>query len=98
MTNLELINRLEKLEDTAVPEARVITCNDMVVCVVIGSEEEARARLEVERVAYFDRSPWNWVVSYPSNWNELTPAEKRVTQYEAYKAWCHWLVRDVPLY
>ena len=56
MTNLELINKLETLEDVHKAEAHVIQCNDMVVCVVIGSEEDVAARMEVEREAYFQEN------------------------------------------
>lgn len=65
--------------------AHVIKCNDSVEHVVLGTEEEARAKLEELREAYFERTQWMW-----------RPIGKE-TPEQAYKARCHWHVRTVPL-
>lgn len=76
----------------------VITCNDMVVCVVLGGEKAAEARVEVERKAYFDRNPHSWVILPPFNWNELTPEQRRDMHWQAYRQRCYWAAREVPLH
>lgn len=93
MTNLELINKLETLEDVHKAEAHVIQCNDMVICVVLGSQEDAKARMEVEREVYYQRNKWVW------NSHGLYRGDtKEAADREGYRQQCYWHANAAPLY
>lgn len=71
--------------------AHVIQCNDMVVCVVLGTESEAAERMATEREAYLETNKW----SFKDGRAEMdTPEEIR----KRYLLRCHWHIRTVPLY
>lgn len=73
--------------------AHVIMVNDSVQCVVLGSEEEAKGRVEVEREAYYQHNRMSW------NTNALyKPAGTEEADRKAYTARCYWHIRTVPLY
>lgn len=72
--------------------AHVIQCNDMVVCVVIGSEEDVAARMEVEREAYFQEN------KHVLHGNHCCGPFDEDGAREAAKSFLRFHIRTVPLH
>ena len=78
--------------------AFVVTCNDSVEAVVLGTLGQADKIKQQLCEAHFERTPHHWPEVKPRNWNSLTRDQRALLAWEGYRQQMHWAVREVPLH
>lgn len=86
-----VIEEIRKLEASRA-QAHVICCNDAVVAVHLGTEEEAQAAIEPLARADFERDKWHW-----QDEARLGPKEHHENPYKYYRTRCYWHLHTVPV-
>lgn len=72
-------------------KAHVICCNDAVMAVCLGTEDEAKAAMEPLGRADFDRNPWHWQGEFNRYHDGAEDA------YGYYRKRCYWHLHDAPI-